>query len=289
MKTAILLANGFEEIEALTPLDVLRRAGAEVDTIGIGAKTIVGAHNISVIADKTDSEADATEYDCVIFPGGMPGATNLDSAEFTDKIIAAVLENGGRFAAICAAPLVLGKRGLLKGKQATCYPGFEDNLIGATISPLHVVTDGNVTTASGMGVALDFSLELVSLLFSPFESMLIKSTLFDSPRVENAHPISYDFDLSAMQKIPSNDDDAPIFEDEKFLKAVEVAIKYGYARTGLLQRHLNIGYGRAAKYMDIMQELGIIGEKQGAKPHDVLITKDEWLERLERIKAADDE
>ena len=125
MKVALLLANGFEEIEALTPLDVLRRAGVTVDTVGIGAKIVIGSHNIPVIADITDKEADENAYDCVIFPGGMPGATNLDSAEFTNKIIDAVIKKGGRLAAICAAPLVLGRRGLLKGKRATCFPGFE--------------------------------------------------------------------------------------------------------------------------------------------------------------------
>ena len=180
MKVALLLANGFEEIEALTPLDVLRRARAAVDTIGIGAKTITGAHNIPVIADITDSEADANDYDCVIFPGGMPGSVNLDFAKFTDEIIAAVMKKGGRIAAICAAPLVLGRRGLLKGKKATCYPGFENELIGAEISPLGVVTDGNITTAKGMGVALEFAKELTSLLVSPEESEKISKAIMEN-------------------------------------------------------------------------------------------------------------
>ena len=180
MKVALLLANGFEEIEALTPLDFLRRAGVSVDTIGIGTKTVMGAHSIPVIADITDSEADDTEYDAVIFPGGMPGAANLDSAEFTDKIIAQITAKGGRLAAICAAPLVLGRRGLLQGKRATCYPGFESELIGAEISPLGVVTDGNITTAKGMGVALDFAKELAALLVSPEVSKKISAAIMEN-------------------------------------------------------------------------------------------------------------
>ena len=179
MKVALLLANGFEEIEALTPLDVLRRAGVTVDTVGIGAKTVIGSHNIPVIADITDKEADENAYDCVIFPGGMPGATNLDSAEFTDKIIDAVIKKGGRLAAICAAPLVLGRRGLLNGKKAVCYPGFEDELKGAIISPLGVVTDGCITTAKGMGVALAFAKELTALLLSPEVSNKISSAIME--------------------------------------------------------------------------------------------------------------
>lgn len=180
MKIALLLANGFEEIEALTPLDVLRRAGVSVDTIGIGAKTVVGAHNIPVVADITDAEANANDYDGVIFPGGMPGSTNLDAAEFTDKIIAAVTNKGGRLAAICAAPLVLGRRGLLKGKKATCYPGFENELTGAEISSLAVVTDGNITTAKGMGVALEFAKELTSLWVCPEVSEEISKSIMEN-------------------------------------------------------------------------------------------------------------
>ena len=180
MKIALLLANGFEEIEALTPLDVLRRAGVTVDTIGIGSKTVVGAHNIPIIADITDKEANPDDYGCVIFPGGMPGSVNLDAAELTDRIIAAVIKNGGRLAAICAAPLVLGRRGLLNGKKATCYPGFENELLGAIISPLGVVTDGNITTAKGMGVALEFAKELTSLLISAEESERISKAIMEN-------------------------------------------------------------------------------------------------------------
>ena len=161
---AVLLADGFEEIEALTPVDMLRRAGLDVKTVGIAGKIAAGSHKIPVICDVEPGEVDLDKVSMVIFPGGMPGALNLDASPFTDKIIEAVLKNGGRLAAICAAPLVLGKRGLLNGKRATCYPGFEKELIGASVSGESVVTDGNITTAKGMGAALEFANELVSLI-----------------------------------------------------------------------------------------------------------------------------
>ena len=179
MKIALLLANGFEEVEALTPLDLLRRAGVTVETIGIGRRTVTGAHNIEIVADITDAEANPDGYDGVILPGGMPGSVNLDASEFTDKIISAVLLKNGRLAAICAAPLILGRRGLLKGKKATCYPGFENELIGAEISDNGVVTDGNVTTAKGMGVALDFAKELISLFVSPEMAKKISKSIME--------------------------------------------------------------------------------------------------------------
>ena len=160
---ALLLANGFEEIEALTPLDMLRRAGVPIETVGIGGTVIEGAHGIKVLADVEDVNANIAKYDFVILPGGMPGSVNLDASPFADGIIRSVSERGGRLAAICAAPLVLGRRGLLIGKEATCYPGFENELTGARISDKSVVTDGNITTARGMGVALEFAKELVRL------------------------------------------------------------------------------------------------------------------------------
>ena len=161
---AILLADGFEEIEALTPLDMLRRAGLDARLVGINGKIAVGSHGVGVICDMESAEVKLDSVSTVIFPGGMPGALNLDKSPFTDEIIKSVSDRGGRIAAICAAPLVLGHRGVLSGKRATCYPGFEKELIGATVIDAGVVTDGNITTARGMGVALDFANELVSLI-----------------------------------------------------------------------------------------------------------------------------
>lgn len=162
---AILLANGFEEIEALTPLDMLRRAGLDAKTVSITEeKRVKGSHGIEISADMTKNEVDVSKVDYVIFPGGMPGAENLDKSDLTDRIIEAVKENGGGFAAICAAPMVLGHRGLLEGKKACCYPGFEKELIGADVQYDACVTDGNVTTARGMGVALSFAEEIVTII-----------------------------------------------------------------------------------------------------------------------------
>ena len=161
---ALLLAEGFEEIEALTPLDVLRRVDVEIETVGIGGKLITGGHGITVAADKYSDEADIADYDTVILPGGLLGTKNIDESEFADKLISEIIKKNGRVCAICAAPTVLGKRGLLVGRRAVCYPGMEDALTGAIISSEGVVTDGNITTARGMGVALEFAKELVRLL-----------------------------------------------------------------------------------------------------------------------------
>ena len=158
-----LLANGFEEIEAFTPVDILRRAGLKVVTCGITGSTVIGSHGLKVEADALPEDIDVRNGDMLILPGGMPGATNIDEHPFTSKIIDATLKNRGKIAAICAAPLVLGRRGLLNGKRATCYPGFEGELMGATVTGEGVVTDGNIITAKGMGVALEFSKELIRL------------------------------------------------------------------------------------------------------------------------------
>ncbi len=166
----VLLADGFEEIEALTPVDMLRRAGKKVVTVGITGKTVTGAHGIPVIADCEPKDLPHGKIECLILPGGMPGTKNLDESPETDALINRTLSDGGRLAAICAAPSVLGKRGLLRGKKATCYPSFERFLEGATASTEKVVTDENVTTSRGAGTAMDFALELVSLLVSPEKS-----------------------------------------------------------------------------------------------------------------------
>lgn len=159
----VLLAEGFEEIEALTPVDMLRRAECEVYTVGIASREVTGAHGIKVVADKSYDEVDLSLVDFAIFPGGMPGSLNLDASEFTDKVIGAVTKNGGHLAAICAAPLCFGRRGLLQGKRATCFPGFEGELLGATVTGEDFVTDGNITTGRGMEYSLPFSKELVRI------------------------------------------------------------------------------------------------------------------------------
>ena len=159
----LFLADGFEEIEALLPLDLLRRAGVQTVTVGLGGREICGAHGITVLAD-TDRVPDG-KIDMVILPGGMPGAANLDASDIVTDTLARVSARGGYLAAICAAPMVLGHKGYLKGKRVICFPGFEDELIGADVqNDAFVVRDGNVITAKGMGVALDFGLALVAAL-----------------------------------------------------------------------------------------------------------------------------
>ena len=159
----VLLAEGFEEIEALTPVDMLRRGGFDVKTVGIASKTVVGSHGISVNCDACIDEINLNEVTMAVFPGGMPGSLNLDAWSSTDEIIDNVLSRGGRIAAICAAPLIFGRRGLLQGKKATCFPGFEGELVGAEFVDCDVITDGQITTGKGMEYSLPFAKELVKL------------------------------------------------------------------------------------------------------------------------------
>lgn len=173
----ILLADGFEETEAVVPADVLRRAGKKVITAGISGKIVTGAHGIPVIADCAWEEIKNEKIDCLILPGGMPGTKNLDLSPVTNEAIASTLKNDGRLAAICAAPSVYGKRNLLSGKKATCYPSFERFLIGAGYVNAPVVTDGNVTTSQCPGTAFDFAFALAALLVSPEAAEKVKSDM----------------------------------------------------------------------------------------------------------------
>ena len=176
----MFLADGFEEVEALCPLDILRRAGLEVTTVGVGGKDMIhGAHGIVVQADIPDIMYRDSSPDMIILPGGMPGSTNLDESKTVDAALRVAAKKGAFLAAICAAPLVLGKRGYLEGKNAVCYPGFEEYLKGATVSESEtVVKDGNVITAKGMGVALEFGLELVRALKDDETAEKIKGSVF---------------------------------------------------------------------------------------------------------------
>ena len=173
----VFLANGFEEVEALTPVDVLRRGGVEVKTVGIGGKTVTGSHGISVSADLSEDEVELTALSGVVLPGGMPGTKNLDASETVKAALAAADQKGALIAAICAAPSVLGHNGLLKGKRATCFPGFESELAGATVCPDLAVTDGNVVTGKGAGAALPFALALLRYLKGAEVSDKVKNAL----------------------------------------------------------------------------------------------------------------
>ncbi len=175
----LFLADGFEEVEALCPLDVLRRAGVEVTTVGVGKDMIVGAHGITVCADIPDIMYRDSSPDMIILPGGMPGASNLDKSKCVEASLKAAARKGAFMAAICAAPFVLGKRGLLEGKNAVCYPGFEQELKGAIIDGKRaVVRDGNIITAKGMGAAFEFGLELVRCLKDDETAQKIKESVF---------------------------------------------------------------------------------------------------------------
>ena len=162
----VFLANGFEEIEALATVDILRRAGVEVVTVGVGGRNAVGAHGIAVCADIVEDELDIAAIDGVVLPGGMPGTTNLEASAVVQAAVKSAYERGLLVAAICAAPSILGHGGYLNGKKATCYPGFEPELTNAAVINEGVVRDGSIITASGAGVAVDFALELVRYLVS---------------------------------------------------------------------------------------------------------------------------
>lgn len=162
----MFLANGFEEVEALCPLDLLRRAGCAVTTVGVGGDMILGAHGIAVGADIPDTMFRDSRPEMIILPGGMPGTRHLDESKTVDAALRVAASSDAYLAAICAAPMVLGKRGYLQGKHAVCFPGFEEYLTGAILpqNGERVVTDGKTITAAGMGVALEFGLALVRAL-----------------------------------------------------------------------------------------------------------------------------
>jgi 4-methyl-5(b-hydroxyethyl)-thiazole monophosphate biosynthesis len=167
----VFLAEGFEEIEALTPVDLLRRAGKKVITVGVGDSVIMGSHGIPVVPDTIAQEAPLTdELEMIILPGGMPGTLNLEKSPYVQAAIDFCMEKNITIGAICAAPSILGHKGLLNGKTAVCYEGFEAQLEGAEISTGSVAVDGNIVTARGAGVAVQFALALVEKAVSKAES-----------------------------------------------------------------------------------------------------------------------
>ncbi len=174
----VYLADGFEEMEALAPTDLLRRAGKEVKLVGVTDKLVRGAHNIYVDTDIMACDVPLDSAELIILPGGGPGYDNLDKNTDVDKAVRYCYNNGIRIAAICAAPMILGKRGLLSGKKATCYPGFEEYLADAEYSGNVVVTDGLITTAQSAGWSIDFGLELVKLLVSEEASEKLGSAIY---------------------------------------------------------------------------------------------------------------
>lgn len=165
-KIAVIFANGTEELEALTPVDVLRRTGAEVEIVSVSGKTPVGSHNIQIVTDKLVTEVDFSSFDAIVIPGGMPGAVNISNEALVVDGIEDMLSKGKLVCAICASPaIVLASRNLLKGKKATCYPAEQFiKMIGSSYTGVDVEVDGNLITANGPKSAMKFSLAICDAL-----------------------------------------------------------------------------------------------------------------------------
>ncbi len=174
----MFFAEGFEEVEAIATLDVIRRAGIDIMSVGIGAETVIGSHNIPIVCDTTEDKIEFNDnVQGVILPGGMPGTTNLMNSSVVDNFIDLCYEHSKLICAICAAPMILGRKGLLKNRVAVCFPGFEDELEGAVISNNFVCNSDGIITAKGMGSAVNFGLEIVAELIDKDTSDKLKSTL----------------------------------------------------------------------------------------------------------------
>lgn len=164
-KAAVFLADGYEEIEGLTVVDLLRRAEITIDMVSVsGKRQITGAHNICVETDYLFEDYSFAEVDMLVLPGGMPGTRHLAAHSGLREKLIEFYREGKALAAICAAPSVLGQAGILEGKSAVCYPGFEETLVGASVSQEEVVTDGTVITSRGLGTAIPFSLAIITYL-----------------------------------------------------------------------------------------------------------------------------
>lgn len=178
-KVYVFLAEGFEEVEAVTPIDILRRAGADVVTVSVtNNRQVTGARGVPFVADALLKDSDTADGDLIVLPGGFPGYQNLADSAQVISIIKYMLENGRLVAAICGAPAaVLGKNGFLKGKSAVCYPGMEADLNCNAVSTDNVCADGNIITSKSAATALEFSLELVTRLFGDAKCSEIKKSI----------------------------------------------------------------------------------------------------------------
>lgn len=165
-KVYVFLADGTEEVEALTAVDLLRRAGAEVVTVSVMENRMIrSSHQIGIEADEVFGTSDYSDADMLVLPGGMPGTLHLKEHPGLQDILRQHKDQGTYLAAICAAPSVFGHLGFLNGKRAVCYPGFEEELAGAFIEEAPVVQDGTIITSKGLGTAIDFSLQMITALF----------------------------------------------------------------------------------------------------------------------------
>ncbi len=162
----LFLAEGFEEIEALATVDIIRRAELDLTTVGIGSKVIEGSHGIRVEADIMMKDISTDDMDMVILPGGIPGTLNLEADPILKTVIDYCVRNDKYICAICAAPSILGHMNLIEGKNITCYPGFDTQLNGANYTAEDVTVDGKFITGKGAGVAIDFALKIVEVFDS---------------------------------------------------------------------------------------------------------------------------
>lgn len=173
----VFLADGFEECEALTPADLLRRAELEVRLVGVGKKTVTGSHGISVVCDMTDDQADPAAMEMLVLPGGMPGTLHLEQSQTVQAFIDFAAASEKWIAAICAAPSILGHKGLLAGRRAVCFPGYEEQLTDAMLCDEDICVDGRFVTARGMGVSTEFGLKLVEVLCGEERATLLKAAI----------------------------------------------------------------------------------------------------------------
>lgn len=177
-KVYVFLADGFEDIEGLTVVDLMRRAGIEAVTVSIkDSREVATSHGVHLLTDAVFKETDFSDADMLVLPGGMRGTLHLGEYRLLTDLLTRFYEKGKRVAAICAAPSVLGKLGILKGRRATCYPGFEEQLTGAEVCKDPVVVDGNVTTSRGMGTAIDFGLCLIAQLLGEEKAQEIADSI----------------------------------------------------------------------------------------------------------------
>ncbi|MEN8078001.1 DJ-1 family glyoxalase III [Clostridioides difficile] len=160
MKVAVLLAEGFETIEALTTVDILRRAGVTCNTFATKNLEVTTSHSVTIKADKVLND-EVYDYDVVVLPGGMPGSVNLRDDDKVNELVKKFYDEGKIVAAICAGPITLGKLGIVNGKNATCYPGFDDQLVGCNYKEDLVVVDGNIITGRGPAAAIPFAFEIL--------------------------------------------------------------------------------------------------------------------------------
>lgn len=173
----LFLADGFEIIEAMAPVDMLRRAKLDVKTVGVTGKTVKSSCGVEVNADISVDEFEYNDVDAVILPGGMPGTLNIENNAVVQSAIDSAAADNALVCAICAAPSILGHKGLLDGREAIAFPGFEKDLEGAVISDDYVVADGNFITARGAGVATEFGLKIVEMLTDKETADKIKETI----------------------------------------------------------------------------------------------------------------